>query len=439
MGHDCTRDFQPAEFEAKPLERYGKEVVYELEAGPVKWTLASGEMVDGWGYNGQVPGPVLEANAGDMLVVRLKNSLPEPTTIHWHGIRLPARMDGTEQTQIAIQPGENFEYRFVVPDAGTFWYHPHSNEVVQLERGLYGALIVRGNDEPVFDNERVLVFDDLKRDRKGAIAKNGGLMDHHNGRQGKTLLINGKQEPELQIAAGQTERWRVINASSARYVRLSIGGLPFSIIGTDGGLIERPHTTNEVLLAPGDRVDLAVGPFEWEGQVIAIDSLAYQRGAGPTKTVRFGTLRVGPARESAASLPLSLRTIEPLAAVNDPVNRTVVLNEKLSWRRGVDFMINGEQHHHDQPVRVGELQIWDVQNASPMDHPFHLHGFLFQVLAINGEPPAFRSWEDTVNVPPKSTVRIAWIADDRPGEWMYHCHILEHHAAGMMAHFQVVR
>ena len=105
----------------------------------------------------------------------------------------------------------------------------------------------------------------------------------------------------------------------------------------------------------------------------------------------------------------------------------------------MDFLVNNEKHHRDQPVDAGTLQVWDVINDSDMDHPFHLHGFFFQVLAVNGEPPAFRSWEDTVNVPPKSRVRIAWKADDRTGEWMYHCHILEHHAAGMMAHFAVVR
>ena len=121
------------------------------------------------------------------------------------------------------------------------------------------------------------------------------------------------------------------------------------------------------------------------------------------------------------------------------VTRTVTLGFKLSLRRGLDFVVNGERHHHDQPVKVGELQVWDIVNDTLMDHPFHLHGFFFQVLEVNGEPPAFRSWEDTVNVPPRSRVRIAWLPDDRPGEWMYHCHILEHHAAGMMAHIEVVR
>ena len=102
------------------------------------------------------------------------------------------------------------------------------------------------------------------------------------------------------------------------------------------------------------------------------------------------------------------------------------------------FFVNGEEHHRDAPVKLGELQVWDVMNDTAMDHPFHLHGYFFQVVSVNGEPPAFLSWEDTVNTPPKSRVRIAWLPDDRPGEWMYHCHILEHHEAGMMGHFAVV-
>ena len=101
-------------------------------------------------------------------------------------------------------------------------------------------------------------------------------------------------------------------------------------------------------------------------------------------------------------------------------------------------MINGEMHLHDEPVRVGELQVWDISNPSKLDHPFHLHGFFFQILEINGTAPSYRAWKDMVNIPVGGTVRIAWMPDNRPGRWMYHCHILEHHAAGMMAHFDVV-
>jgi FtsP/CotA-like multicopper oxidase with cupredoxin domain len=414
------------------------EVVIDLEARVSDWEIAPGRTLRGWTYNGQVPGPTIEACVGDTVVVRLKNSLPEPTTIHWHGLRLPAAMDGTQVVQRPVSPGQSFEYRFRVPDAGTFWYHSHSNETVQMERGLYGALVVRGADEPVVDGDRVLVVDDVKLDRKGGFAKFGGWLEEHMGREGGVRLVNGRQEPEINVSAGQMERWRVVNASSARYVRLSVDGKAFTIIGTGGGLIEAPVSATEVLLVPGNRTDIVVGPFD-EGEVFSIESLPYDRHTGKKRVERFATVRVGPPRSSRARIPERLREIERLVPVDAAPNRIVTMSERLSIRRGTDFMINNEMHHNDKPVIVGELQVWDVVNASHMDHPFHLHGFFFQVLSVNGIAPAFRSWEDTVNVPPRGRVRIAWMPDDRPGMWMYHCHILEHHAGGMMANFAVVR
>src|SRR5919199_6340327 len=157
-----TRAYEAAEPEP------GRTVVaVDLEAREAEWQFTPGRTTRVWGFNGQVPGPTLEARVGDVLEVRFTNRLPEPTTIHWHGLRVPAAMDGTDMVQHPIAPGESFTYRFKLPDAGTFWYHPHSNETVQLERGLYGALVVRGPNEPVLDAERVLVLDDLKLDKHG--------------------------------------------------------------------------------------------------------------------------------------------------------------------------------------------------------------------------------------------------------------------------------
>lgn len=413
-------------------------IVVDLEAREADWSFVPGQNARVWGYNGQVPGPTLEGRVGDVLEVRFTNRLPEPTNIHWHGLRLPAAMDGTESVQSPVAAGASFVYRFRLPDAGTFWYHPHLNETVQLERGLAGALVVRGPDEPELDRERILVLDDLKLDKKGQVAPSGGFIEWHDGREGDVRLVNGRSEPVLEVAAGQVERWRVINASSARYIRLSIGGIPFRILGTDGGLIEAPVTVTDVLLAPADRVDLAVGPFA-PNQELAVEALPYFRTTIRRRgTERFATVKTGSTAPSSAIVPERLRTIEPLAPPSATPNRTVKLGIKLDLRRGIGFVINKEAHHRAEPVKAGELQVWDVVNTTMMDHPFHLHGFFFQVLAVNGEPPAWRSWEDVVNVAPKATVRIAWMPDDRPGSWMYHCHILEHHASGMMAHFDVV-
>jgi FtsP/CotA-like multicopper oxidase with cupredoxin domain len=414
-------------------------VTVDLHAREFDWEFAAGRRTRAWGYNGQVPGPVIEARVGDVLEVRLSSSIPEPTLIHWHGLRVPAVMDGTDDVQRAVGTGESFVYRFLLPDAGTFWYHPHVNETVQLERGLYGALIVRDDDEPLLDGERILVLDDLTVDQEDRIAPTAGQRERHDGREGGVCLVNGFAEPELAVAAGQIERWRIINSCSARYVRLSIGGRPFRILGTDGGLLEAPVEVAEVLLAPADRVDLAVGPFV-EGDDFAIEALPYDRGLGRRQAAeRFATVIVGPAAASGAVVPQRLRTIERL--VDGPVTptRTIRLSGYMGIRPDADFLINDDSHHLADPVRVGELQVWDIVNDSALDHPFHLHGFFFQVLEVDGAAPAFLSWEDTVNVPANRTVRIAWVADDRPGPWMYHCHILEHHAAGMMAHFQVLR
>ncbi len=435
---DLAAAYTRAYEEARPAA--GCEVVsVDLDAREFEWEFSAGRRTRAWGFNGTIPGPTIKARVGDVLEIRLTNHLNEPTAIHWHGLRVPAAMDGTDMVQRPVAPGETFTYRFLVPDAGTFWYHPHVNETIQLERGLYGAIVVRGTEEPTLDVERVLVFDDVQLDRKGQIKPPGWWRESHNGRVGSTRLVNGKREPELVMSGGQVERWRVVNAASARYIRLSIGGRPFRILGTDGGLIQTPHVAKEVLIAPADRVDLAVGPFD-EGETFSIESLKYQRGAFEIpKSEVFATVRVGPRAPSSAVVPTSLRKIEPLVTGPVEPTRVIQLGWKLSLKHGVDFTINKELHHHAESCAVGELQVWDIVNGSPIDHPFHLHGFFFQVVEVNGKAPEFLSWEDTVNVPARGRVRIAWIPDDRPGEWMYHCHILEHHAAGMMAHFDVVR
>jgi FtsP/CotA-like multicopper oxidase with cupredoxin domain len=440
--HHSTPVLHPAEQPTDATAATGMaatpDVRVELEATPCDWPIGPGNRtLRGWGYNGTVPGPTIEARVGQLLAVRVTNSLDEPTTIHWHGLRVPFAMDGTGASQHPIPPGESFEYRFRLPDAGTFWYHPHSNETVQLERGLYGALIVRGDEEPVVDAERVLLLDDVKLTWRGRIAPTGGWLERHNGREGKVRLVNGRADARLEMAAGQVERWRIANVANASYVRLALDGREFRVIGTDGGLIEAAVPATEVLLGPGDRIDLVVGPFE-EGDDFPVRALEFDRGLGRRPTATLATVRVGQSLPSRALIPERLREIPPLAAFDAPVNRRVVLSGRMSLRRGVDFLIDGEMHHHAPPVRIGELQVWDIANETPIDHPFHLHGFFFQVLSTNGAPPPYRSWEDTVNVPPHGTVRIAWVADDRPGTWMYHCHILEHHAAGMMAHFDVV-
>ena len=414
---------------------------YQLTASEFDWKISDNKTVKAWGFNNTLPGPVIKAKKGDTVVVNVVNNLQEPTMIHWHGIRLEASMDGTGVVQGPILPGEQFEYRFTVPDAGTFWYHSHENEVQQMERGMYGALIVKDDNDPAMDEERIFMIDDMKLTKSNDFKRGNFIqrwIERHDGREGETLLINGKENPLIEIYAGQVERWRFVNSSSARYFRLHLDGNPFKIIATDGGLIESPIEVSEVLLVPGERVDIVVGPFS-EGHSFALQSLPYNRVTFK-KSVheKFASVEVKNAKTSRAVLPGQLRSIEPLAPQQAAITRKVKLSVDPSLKRGIDFRVNNELHAEDEPVNAGELQIWEVYNASLMDHPFHLHGFFFQVLEINGIAPAYLAWKDTVNLAPRTKVKIAWIPDNRPGRWMYHCHIIEHHQAGMMGHFEVV-
>ena len=152
------------------------------------------------GFDGRFPGPLIEAEVGETIRARLTNSLSQPTTIHWHGLRIPASMDGTESVQTAVEPGESFDYEFTLPDAGTFWYHTHVNETEQLERGLYGPLVVRGPGEPTLDGDRVLMLDDLKLDADGRLSPFGDDHELHEGREG--------DDPPPQRFAGARARDR---------------------------------------------------------------------------------------------------------------------------------------------------------------------------------------------------------------------------------------
>jgi FtsP/CotA-like multicopper oxidase with cupredoxin domain len=178
---------------------------FQLTASEFEWNISENRTIRAWGFNDSLPGPVIRAKKGDTVIVTVKNNLHEPTIIHWHGIRLSSSMDGTDDVQSPILPGQEFEYRFEVPDAGTFWYHSHENETEQMERGMYGALIVEDDTDPVLDKERIFMIDDMKLTRSNDF-KHGGFLhrwiERHDGREGETLLINGKENPLIEMHAG---------------------------------------------------------------------------------------------------------------------------------------------------------------------------------------------------------------------------------------------
>lgn len=412
-------------------------VEINLTAAPMQWTFADGRSIDGLAYNGSVPGPVIEAHVGDTLVVHFRNDLTEDTTVHWHGIRLPNDMDGAPHSQSPVPPGGTFEYRFTLPDEGTFWYHPHANEPEQMERGLYGAIVVRGDDEPLVDTETLVVLDDLTLAADGTLAPFGGPLEMHGGREGNTQLVNGTLTPTVRVRSGERQRWRIVNAGSARIYRLALPGHSFTVLGSDGGAWAAPTPMDELFLAPGDRLDVIVDVTTSPGESVTLTAEPYERGHGqgvfaPIDVVHFATTAGAPLAPLAAIA--HSRSIEVLDGASATPTQ-ITFDESIDPMTGaVTFFVNGQTYPDVTPIAAtaGTMQVWDLVNMSGMIHPFHLHGFFFQVVSRNGVPEASRTWEDTIELHGMEHVRIAFRPDDRAGMWMFHCHILEHVAGGMM-------
>lgn len=390
-----------------------------------------------------VPGPLIEAKQGDRVVVRLRNDLPDATTIHWHGVRVPNSADGTPSSQREVPPGGEFTYDFVVRDAGTFWYHPHVHGDHQIERGLQGMLVVHGAPNiPDVDVERNLVLDDVKLDAAGRLATDTTSDDVMLGRVGNLLLVNGKRGGKARATSGSRERWRIVNTANGRYFKLRLPGHVLTVIGWDGGLLERPYETETLLVTPGERYEVLVHPRGEIGAEIPLEALHYDRGHGsvdPGPQQLFELVVASEAPTPPAKLPAVLGPPVALAPPTPVVQRAFVLNELSQPNGDVLFTINGASAPALPvlSVREGETETWLFQNDSEMDHPMHVHGLFFRVLDLNGTAPAHVGWKDTVNVPAKSRLRVL-LQYDAVGRWLYHCHILEHAERGMTGELRVV-
>jgi FtsP/CotA-like multicopper oxidase with cupredoxin domain len=430
---------------AKDVNPAPNIVEVELEARITDMELIPGKPTPVWTYNGSLPGPFIRAKVGDQIIVRFKNSLPEATSIHWHGLRLPNEMDGVPGlTQDPIEPGGEFVYAFEARDAGTFWYHPHINSAAQVGWGLYGALLVEDPDDPeVFGDDLVLVFSDMGVDDEGRFLPEdtGGEFGDLFGREGNLLLVNGKVRPQLKVRNGKQQRWRVINAARARYYTLRLPEHTFVKLGGDNGLAERSEEVNRIVLVPGERVDLVFTPSDEPGTSRWMQWIPTERGFGSVfNRPRENMLEIVTVDERPVlpeAIPVALREIEPID-VADAKELTLNLTiETHSTARAKEIVmgINGVPYWHSEPLtaRIGETQIWNIVNDTAFAHPFHLHGYFFQVL----DDARIPEWKDTVDVPADSSLRIAVHFDERPGMWMYHCHILDHADSGMMGHLWV--
>lgn len=422
-------------------------VEVQLVAGPATKEYLPGKVANVWAYRdgaiegsqGTVPGPLLQAKQGDQVIVHFRNELPQPTTIHWHGLRLPANQDGSMATQTAVASGGTFDYRFTARDAGSFWYHPHISADEQVEKGLYAPLVVSGGTPLDVATERYLVLDDVKLKADGTLDETIDPLDIMLGKQGNVLLVNGMRDARLEVAAGSRERWRLVNAANGRYFNLELAEHPFLVVGWDGGLLPTPYSTEKLLIAPGERYDVLVTFDRPPAARLSLQTLFYDRGheipdPGPKDLLEIVYGGQGP---EPAPLPASLRTLSPLPTTGTTPVRRFVLKEQES-PAGATFMINDQRWPFNMPVQVkrGDIEIWEIEANPEMDHPFHLHGMFFDVLSINGTAVPRFGWKDTVNVPRGTKLRFA-VQYDPPGMWMFHCHILEHAERGMMGELMI--
>ncbi|MCB9796473.1 MAG: multicopper oxidase family protein [Alphaproteobacteria bacterium] len=422
---------------AEDLEPHPSVVEIELSAAVTSAQyLEEGVTEDVWAYNGQVPGPVIQARVGDTLRVVFTNDLPESTTIHWHGLRIPDDMDGVPAIQDPVEPGETFVYEFTLPDAGTYWYHPHVRSNEQIERGLQGMLIVHEAEPIIVDAERVFTIDDIALNSSGAMYEfdlDNSHSQQVHGRLGNTLLVNG--ETDLLTGTSRpegVERWRMVNTANGRTMYVSVSGARWRVIGVDGGLIPAPYEAERVLLPVGRRFDLEVIPTA--------------DGEGPTLNVELAS------GDEFSVFPVFQATLEgsmgdgespewspePLEEIQEALQEVELTLDVEGGGTSIDWTINGVTYGEHEPIVVqgNTPTLIRVRERSRAEHPFHLHGNFFRVLTVDGQAPDGDGRFDSWLINGAETVQLYTMLEN-PGRWMSHCHILEHAERGMMAELVV--
>ncbi len=438
---------------------YALDKVLEISAKPSKQRLYQSDAPasDLWTYNGGSPGPSIRVKRGERIRVRLKNELDEPTSIHWHGIRIANAMDGVSGlTQKAVDPGSTFEYDFIPPDAGTYWYHAHNRSWNQVARGLYGPLVVL-EDDPAFDDDHdlTLVVDDWRLNQNGTldVASIGSLMDwSHGGRLGNWITVNGYSQPTFKLRTGEAYRLRVINASNARILEMDPGRFKAYVIAYDGQALAGPMEPgySPLMIGPAQRVDFIISPTE-QGAFM-LEELSGDRPFPFAQLQIVGTSKqtTKPPNLTPNRLPepnlIGAKRIQlhmtggAMGTMGDTVYNGKKLQGSDYSKTGQVWAFNGIANLADDPffsAARGETIILETVNKTAFVHAMHVHGHHFRIIERGGSSvDEGNPWRDTFLVGPDQTTTIAFVADN-PGKWLLHCHMLEHAAAGMNTWFEV--
>jgi FtsP/CotA-like multicopper oxidase with cupredoxin domain len=452
----CTRGPTAAPVEARLLAEFDGTFARDPMVGSavheVELVAAEGKvsLYDGaprtkvWAYGGTVPGPTLRVRLGETLKVRFKNRLPQPTTVHWHGVRVPNAMDGVPHlTQPPVEPGGEFTYEFTPREAGTFWFHPHLRSSEQVERGLYGVLIVDDVKPSPYDQDIVWVLDDWLLDGQGQVDGEFNTRHDlaHDGRWGGLVTVNGRTDTVMNVKSNQRVRLRLLNTANGRIFRPDFSGLEARVIAVDGNYTGRPLAPEGFELAPGNRLDVELRFDQPSSARLELYDRFVER-----RPNRLGTIVVDGVAEPGPQFSPRVRVKVP--ELRDwalaPIFHDFRLDARQGGPFGIEWTIDGrafaghEAHAHEPSLKLplGRFTRLRFTNQSYRLHPIHLHGMFFRLLGRDGrsvDEPFFR---DTVLMHPKEVIDIGVVPLDE-GRWMMHCHILEHAEAGMMTTLDV--
>jgi len=423
-----------------------------LTASKVMWDFGNGIEDEAWTYNGSVPGKEIRITEGETLNAELVNNLDEPVTIHWHGMVLPNEMDGVPGvTQNAVMPGEQFTYEFTPKQPGTYWYHSHQQSSLQVDKGLYGPLIVEPKNKS-YDQDAVFILDEWLFDRD---TQNGMGMGNHMGNMMSgdtgdmdtqmlynTFTINGKIYPDIppeKFTSGERVRLRFINSGYQKHV-LSFGKQPYQVVALDAQPVEETRETTDLLeVAPGERIDIEFTPKndkDWYIQSMDNDPAAEDMRIPIQIDDPDADVEVTEARNDNTVAQTSLESQEPLFSDEVKVDQTydMLLGAEMHRGQGLDFTINNEVFPKTPTLEINKDDVVKVslKNDSRFDHPMHLHGHHFQIISKNGVKLDKPIVKDLINVKPNETYEILFKADN-PGNWVFHCHDLLHAENGMMS------
>ncbi len=440
--------------------------VKQLAAAPaeVPLVLEFGPATEVWAYNGQVPGPLLRYQQGDTLRIELENLLEEPTTIHWHGLRVPVTMDGVPVvSQPAVPPGEKFRYEFVLEDAGTFWYHPHVSSSKQVGKGLRGVLIVDEKVPPEVNRDVLWVLDDWRLNQEAQIVPFSGNRHDasHNGRMGNVVTVNGNIGEEFTVYPGERMRLRLVNVSNARTFSLQFKPIIPWLIALDGHPVTpRKIDDEQVVLGAGQRADLIVDIPESPSESLPVidhsfgSEFAYElMHLVFDSTQTYSSSVSAPAKLPANPVPAPNlhQAIKhkmvfeggAMGGLSGAILNGTYLNMRELVERDKFWALNGmvpDDVLTDPPIltlKRGQSYIFELINRTAFEHPIHLHGHSVFVISANELPVEFPMIRDTILIAPNEKQEIAFVADN-PGIWMFHCHVLEHQETGMTSMIAVI-